>query len=210
MEATLTPTVLDSKGRQILKGSIVGMTDPQGYWSSYQGLVVEPYSDMEGDGYTVAVFFDREVPESDFHYRGWLNKGLMNPTEWDRQLRPDYQKALLTTERWTLCPRIVFFRPEELVVESAWKLEHLIKRQFPTYWFSYAIAFPLIPGSHACWMKECSNLATDMALVNVWESIYPTYVCRPCFEKWNGIRLDDLPPHKEPLPGAPVKIAQAA
>ncbi len=205
-----TSAILDSKGQPIQKGSIVGMADPQGHWSLYQGLVVEPRTDLEGDDYTVAVFFDQEVCGSNFRCRSWLKKGLMDPAEWDKQHRTDRHELLLTTEHWKICPRIVFFQPKELVVEDAWKFEHLVNRVFPEYWQCYTIPFPLLPGSHACWIEGCPGVATDMALVNVWGSIYPLYVCRPCFKKWNGVRSDGPPEHKKPLPGKPAEMAEAA
>ncbi|MFC1623518.1 hypothetical protein ACFL05_00135 [Patescibacteria group bacterium] len=37
----MTANIVDSTGRPIEKGMIVGMADPDGNWLDYQGIVIE-------------------------------------------------------------------------------------------------------------------------------------------------------------------------
>lgn len=210
MNTLSTQPVLDAKGQPILKGSVVSMADRESAWFSYQGLVAEPHSDMEGDGYTVPVFFDKEVCASHFRFWGHGDRDIMMDTDhWDRQHGANAQKEILSSDCWKICPRVRFFRPEELVVDNEWKFENLVRRQFSEFWVYHTINFPLVPGTHPCWIGECAEVASETALVNVWGSIYPIYVCPGCFQKWNGFRMDGLPTLKEPLPGSP-RALQAA
>ncbi len=193
--------VLDSKSQPILKGSIVSMAEA-GNWSQYQGLVVDPDSKIEGDGYTVAVFFHREVGHIQF------NQGTV-VREWDQmheaELGGTNHDWILEERIWTDCPRVVFFRPDELAIESDWKLEFYAKRTFPRGFhtlFEFKDKSPFIPGSHECSIEGCSHPATRVALLNIWGSIYPVWVCEVCFVEFHGMCGDDLParkPHPVPI-----------
>jgi hypothetical protein len=194
-------TVLDSKSQPILKGSIVGAIETT-KWDQYQGLVLDPNSEAEGNGFTVAVFFHREVCSSQF------NQGTV-VREWDQrheaELADTNHDWILEERTWTDCPRVVFFRPDELVVEPDWKLEFYVKRTFPNGFhalFELKDKSSFIPGSHECTLVECHHPATRVALLNVWGSIYPVRTCEGCFAKFHGMCGDELParkPHPVPI-----------
>ena len=78
--------ILDVKGKLIEKGSIVGMSDNNGNWSEFQGLVVDPQSNIEDDGYCVAVFFNLEVdPSRFFIYSSNHKREIISVGTWDRE-----------------------------------------------------------------------------------------------------------------------------
>jgi hypothetical protein len=196
------PTVLDAKGTPINRLSIVGMSDPHGCWSSHQGLVIDPNSDMEGVEYIVAVYFYGEVCSSNFY---GLQKGSVgNVRDWDgiyggndRNSETDF---LFKDNVWKKSPRVRFFKSSELVVLQTWGVEQLASRLFGRkYHTLYMISakLPQSPNAFMCWIEECRSPATEVALCNVWGSVYPLFVCKPCNEKYNGMCSDDLPPRKK-------------
>ena len=78
--------IFDSNGRLINQGAIVGMSSNYGPLSEFQGLVVSPYSEIESDGYCVAIFFGTEVCTSRFNF------SLHEVHAWDQQ----YKKEMLS------------------------------------------------------------------------------------------------------------------
>jgi len=191
--------VLDADGKQITAGMIVGMKNV-GPWYRFQGFVVAPFSELEGDGYTVPVFFGREVGSIRFRTPFW------EIDNWDFQhnkdLAIDNWPFLLLEEVWQNCPRVVFFRPDELVVQGSWSITTLANRIFPNFHHSvygWPEGVSQTSSSYKCFLKECQSVATRVALCNVWGSVYPIHVCDTCFSEINGRSADDLPKLKKPL-----------
>ena len=191
--------VLGADGKPITAGIIVGMKD-KGPWSRFQGFVVAPFSEIEGEGYTVAVFFGTEVESSRFNFSFW------DVEKWDSQHREDLAinnwPFLFQDNLWQKCPRVVFFRPKELVVQESWSLETLAERIFPRYYhtlYDWPEGISQTSSSYQCFQKECQSVATRVALFNVWGLVYPIHVCDTCFPKINGWCGDDLPEMKKPL-----------
>lgn len=195
--------IVDTNGVQIIPLSIVKMSDPHGNWSTHHGLVVEPNSDIEDDGYCVAVYFYREVCSSTF----WGRDRIMTVSidDWDNAYGKNDKKSetdfLFVNSLWKRSPRVVFFRPEELIVIPSWDTITLAKRLFKDRYhtiFSLSDRLPQTPGAYMCFLKDCRNPATDLALFNVWGSVYPLFVCKTCKEKIHGFCADDLPERKNP------------
>ena len=192
---------------EILKGSIVEVLEKGWKWSPYQGLqglVVNPDSDIEGEGYSVAVFFNLEVSSSKFCLP---DKGVVPIKEWDEeygdQCRREEVDFLFEEDAWKQCSRIIFFRPEELIVQNEWKIQNLARRVFPkeivrtVYVFSDYL--PKNPNLHMCHIRECGAQARKTALFNFQGSVHPIHVCEDCFSKTNGMSGDALPLSKVPL-----------
>ncbi|MDD2935426.1 MAG: hypothetical protein PHX25_03050 [Candidatus Pacebacteria bacterium] len=189
-----TLKILDSKGRAIKKEMIVGMADPVGNWSMYQGLVIESNSDITGDEYCVAVYFDKEVPSCHL----WNHdERCINQYEWDKKYGEECPEILLISDIWKKCYRIWFFRPEELVVEDNWKIKHLCDRLFKNMYHSWYDIGSLVPENSPCSIKSCLDRATKLTLCNVWGTVYPLFTCCDCFFKYNGRMADDLPDCKK-------------
>ena len=196
------------KTKPLAKGDIVGMKD-DGPWSPYQGLVVDPNSTIEGDGYCVAVYFDREVSADHFRAR---DSGIES---WDEKYgKGGGSEAVLSDSNLiTTCPRIVFFRPDELVVEAEWKIEHLAYRTFRrnnVHTVNSVKDFVFKSGTHACWLEGCESVAVKPAFFNVWGSVFLICTCQACFEKTNGWCGDSLPQLKKSLPGVTPKLVAVA
>ncbi len=202
--------VFDSKSRLITQGVIVGMSSPYGPLSEFQGLVVSPYSEIESDGYCVAVFFGTEVCQSRFNF------SLFEVRAWDQQ----YQKEMMSGEmsflfvdaNWQKCPRVLFFRPDELVIQDRWKIETLAERLFKNRYhtlYSLPKGITEIPADYMCFRRGCENKATKVALCNIWGTVHPMHVCEKCFPETNGWCGDCLPERKKPFllaNGEPVVI----
>ncbi len=181
------------------------MSDLDGLWSEYQGLVIVPDSEIEDDGYSVAVFFDKEVPSNQFRSRPVRKDStLISLLDWDH----DYGRLnieekttlLLKDDFWKRCPRIQFFRPSELKVVPFWNIETLAKRLFGRMFFYYhVISSVLPPTSFMCWCADCQNQAEKLALYNFCGTVYPYYVCSECFTKINGICGESCPKTKNPV-----------
>lgn len=201
--------VLDSNGQPIVCRSIVGMKK-NCPWYKFQGLVVAPYSEIEGNGYTVAVFFGREVAPSQFNFP-WLDV-----EKWDKQyakdLAVDDGSFLLKDDLWKTCPRVVFFQPRELLVRDSWSIVTLAERLFPGFHhsvFGWPKGIIRTSSIYRCFLKDCQLVATRVALFNVWGSVCPIHVCDECFSKTNGCCGDSLPEMKNPFllaNGQPVII----
>lgn len=205
--------VLDSVGNQILAGSIVKMADPHGSWSSYQALVVSPYSELEGEGYTVPVFFNREVCASNFSYSAYGAKfgdkeALILPVgQWDSLHTASCAKGeidfLLKEENWKVCPRIRFFKPEELIVIQRWDLEVLCKRIFQRMWHTlYGLPFggKFQAEEYQCWFEGCVEPAlAEAALGNCWGTVSVYCLCKTHHKEVHGKCSDGFSPMKQSL-----------
>lgn len=200
-----TIEITDVAGAPLIPGSIVEMSDSDGHWSEYQGLVMVPDSEIEDDGYSVAVFFDKEVSSSRF----WFNPTRKDPNlipilDWDhdygRLSIEEKTTLLLKDDFWKKCPRVRFFRPEELKIVPFWKIETLVKRLFGSMYQSYfTIQSDLPPNAFMCWCADCQNRAEKLALYNFWGTVYPYNVCAECFPKINGICGESSPKTKKPI-----------
>jgi hypothetical protein len=187
---------LDAKGNQIISGTIVGMSDDDdgpGPWSPFQGLVVAPFSNIEGEEYTIAVFFDTEVNSSHFNF------SYGEISDWDtkhkKNLATGDMSFLLEDSVWRNCPRVRFFRHDELVIQEAWSIKTLAERIFKNRYHTLCSfkGISLISSNYQCFLDGCNYKATRMALYNVWGSVYPMHVCGNCFSKTNGFCGDELP-----------------
>ncbi len=196
-------TIVDAKGKPINRLSIVGMSDAHGPWSPYQGLVVDPNSDLEGTEHIVAVYFYGEVCSSNFFSLPRGSTGTVR--DWDglyggndRDSETDF---LFFGDAWKECPRVKFFKPSELVVLQTWGLEQLASRLFDRrYHTLHGISevLPQTPDAYMCWIEECRNPASGLALCNIWGVVFPLFVCKTCRQHFNGRCSDDLPPRKNP------------
>lgn len=199
--------IVDAKGQPLLKGAIVEMSSSDGNWSGHQGIVVEPHSDIEGPEYSVAVFFNREVPDHEFNHWSRINKerGIMSCTEWDVRYggvcRNSEMDFLWKDDVWKRCPRVIFFKPDELVVVAGWKNAALVVRLFKGHYhsvFSFCDGFPQ-PDTCFCFFRSCQAPATRLAFGNVWGSVFPLYTCVTHFRDLNGVCADELPIKKQAL-----------
>jgi len=207
-----TTPVLDSKGNQIVSGSIV-VAERHLFWSSFQGKVITPHSDIEDSGHTVAVFFNRDVKSSHFSYSHSV------VVDWDERykehLDADDLTFLLEGDLLKTCPRAVFFKPEQLVVQEFWSLDTLVKRVFGDRWhtrFNLPKGVSMRSSDYECFIAQCDSRATQIALINVHGSIFPMHVCSNCFSRFNGMCSDDLPEIKVPTAiaqGGPLVIERA-
>jgi len=203
MNEVTESTIVDSKGNPINRLSIVGMSDPQGYWASYQGLVVDQKSDIEGSEHTVAVYFYNEVCSSNFF---GLPKGNVETVrDWDRQYGESNRNSetdfLFVGDVWKESPRVKFFKPNELVVLQTWGLEVLATRLFDRRYHTLhgiSSGLPQTPDAYMCWIEECRNPASGLALCDIWGAVFPLFVCKTCRQHFNGRCSDDLPQRKDP------------
>lgn len=206
--------VLDSVGNQILPGSIVKMADPHGSWSRHQALVVSPHSDIEGEGYTVPVFFNREVSASNFSNSAWgaqsgdkKARTILPVSEWDSSHIASCARGetdfILNEESWKDCPRIRFFKPEELVVIQRWDIEVLCKRIFPRMWnMSYGLPFrgKFQAEEYQCWYEGCVEPAlAEVALGNCWGTVSAYCLCKTHHKEVHGKCSDGFSPMKQSL-----------
>lgn|SRR5574343_169900 len=211
--------IKDSTGATIKQFSIVGMTptSSKGYYSStYQGLVIEPESKQREDDHCVSVYFFREMTGSQFIRS--TRSDIIPIDTWDidyaDQNRSGKGEFLLEDGLLRVCPRIVLFRPDELIVQTRWSIRTLSDRFFRDRYHSicgFGENFSDDPSQYRCFIHECPNPATETAVYNVWGSVCPLYVCDGCMKVVNGIMADDLPKTKKQLltiDGKPV-IAQA-
>jgi hypothetical protein len=212
MTQTRSALVFDATGIEIQPLSIVGMSDRSGQWSPHRGLVVEPNSTIENDGYCVAVYFYREVGSTRFWNRD--RRRTMPIEAWDARYGKNDAMSetsfLLKDDAWKKSPRVVFFKPRELIVQPTWDIAVLAERMFKNYHhsvFRLSEGLPQDPKAYMCWIKECQNPATSIALYNFWGSVYPFFVCEQCRSKVNGMCGECLPdaknPHRTP-DGSPI------
>jgi hypothetical protein len=190
--------IVDSKGNKLGWGMIVGMSSNDGPWSKFQGFVITPYSDLEGKEYCVAVFFGTEVCPSRFNFP------MYEVDDWDRQHEKEMGindlAFLFPDPVWQKCPRVVFFKPDELVVQNGWNIETLAQRIFRSRFhtlYGWPKGITETSADYMCFRKECQARATKVALWNVWGSVYPLHVCEKCFPETNGWCADDLPEIKK-------------
>lgn len=196
--------IKDSTGASIAPFSIVEITEDVGSWSGFQGLVIEPDSDIEGDEFCVAVYFFAEVKPDRFLFdsRNRSNTARI----WDETYREENRSGkgefLLKDDVWKTSPRVVFFRPTELIVKKRWSVEILAKRFFPNRYHTIcglSEKFPADPEAYMCCIAACRKPATDIAVCNVWGSVYPIFMCKDCALKMNGLCGEDLPELKRPF-----------
>ena len=192
-EETATP-ILDAKGQEIKVKSIVGMSDPEGPWSNFEGLVVDPKSTIEDDEYCVAVYFYREV--GDYEFIGGINN-ILSLDQWSKNYREKDRNSetdfLFESEIWKKSPRVRFFKPEELVVLETWSYKTLVQRLFKNSYhsvFDISKTIPQEPDKYMCWSEECRDPATHTAIYNIWGSVSKAFVCKTCFDKMNGLCAD--------------------
>ncbi len=205
-----TQKILGADGREITRGGIVA---GEVFLYKHQGFVVDPHSNLEDQEHCVAVFFGTEVDASRF------NPTRSETETWDRAhqevLNPrtgDYS-LLITNNLWQNCPRVVFFKPEGLVVENGWSLETLADRLFGRMYHTL-LELPrgILPhraSDYQCFRHECRNIASKLALWNIWGSVYPIYVCDSCFPENNAWCADVLPQLKNPFlsaSGTPIAV----
>jgi len=187
----------------ILKGSIVEVVEGL-LFESCQGLVVCADSDIEGPEFCVAVFFNLEVSTHNFTIFERKDPSILRTVQWEEKYHDQCKRGeidfLLNDDVWKKCPRVIFFRPEELIVQPYWKIENLAKRLFRNMFHTthvFADYLPKDPSLHMCHLEDCQSRATKLALYNVWGSVYPLFVCELCFPKVNGWCGDDLPARKK-------------
>lgn len=195
--------IKDSVGTTILPLSIVEITERQYPYHEFQGMVVAPHSPLEGDGYTVAVYFFTEVHHHHFNYR---ERGTLSLAEWDEKFTQDNKQGngefLLKDDMWKQSPRIVFFKPKELLVQKCWNVKTLAKRFFPRTCRTindFKEGLPRDPTAYTCFIEKCDQPASEIAVYNVWGSVFPLYVCRTCMTQVNGTCGDDTPSIKRPF-----------
>jgi len=188
---------------EIFKRSIVEVVNKNSGWASYQGLVIDPQFAIRNGELRVAVFFFPEVESFNFRFH---RRGVMLIDEWDEnysdQCRNGYVDFLFINDDWKRCPRVVFFRPEELVVQYEWHIKKLARRLFLETHRSvcgFSDFLPKNPSLHMCHLRDCGAQATKIALFCVSGSVYPAYVCDICFSEINGMRMGDFPACKIPL-----------
>lgn len=184
-----------------MSGSIVGMSDPDGQWSRHQGLVTNECTYHDSREYTVAVFFNLEISSIHFHVIDYPKI-----ESWDKRHGKECRNGdtdfLFADSVWKECPRIVFFRPDELVVEEDWRITALAERIFPDRWhhiYDLKEGYPTRPEAYRCWMEGCRSPATRRALFNAWGSVQAFFVCSDCFPKVNGWCGDSFPRTKHLL-----------
>lgn len=198
--------VLDSRGREIVKGSIVTGIESDQCWSMFQGLVLHPESPFAEEDFSVAVFFDKEMNGSYFYKPSRGGRTIYN---WDDEFKgkKKYAEIIPTWdhEKQMDCPRVVLSRPSELIVQPNWRIETLANRCEPgqRYWSRSVFTFPLIKGAHACHVEGCEGMAEHITMVNFWGNMIPYYACTKCHHKYNGFRMETPPERKKELPAPP-------
>lgn len=221
MNPDVTNPVLDARGVEIKKESIVEMSEPDGPWSKYQGLVVCPNSDINGDEYTVAVYFYREVPDN---MLACTRTDRISLDQWstfydtpDRLSKVEF--LFDEGERWRKSPRVRFFEPSELVVVPNWKHTLLAERMFrSTYHFVSSLdpkLYSTNPNEYLCEIDGCNNRASQTCLYNVWGTVFVHYMCPSCTEKYHGLcgdiqpRIKQRPLNPKGQPVIPRKLEDA-
>jgi hypothetical protein len=194
-----TTPVLDSQGNQIVIWSIV-VAENDLCRASFEGVAIATNSDISGNGRTVAVFYHREVEARHLGYTHLV------VADWDERykayLEADDLSFLLDGDLLRSCPRVIFFRPEELTVREFWSLQTLADRTFSRD--DYHMLFDLPAGismessEYECFMVGCNSRASKIALLNFYGSIFPMHVCRDCFTRVNGKICDCFPKFKVP------------
>ncbi len=209
--------VLDSKGVQILPGSIVGMSDSEGRFSEHQGLVVCPHSNLEDEVYTVGVYFYREVGRHELHDHS-PKRQVLRFDIWDEKFKNEDRFSqtdfLFDGDRWKQSPRVHFFMPSELVVHPRWEIKVVVERLFHNYWHHYSPLdpWPLDPKLYMCNIEHCESPSVDNAYFNVWGTVYPVPMCSQCHLQYNGKCGDEWPKLKKEflgLDGIPLQKVES-
>ncbi len=183
---TLGP-VLDINGIEIVTGSIVGFTEDYPYNKETQGVVILPHSEIEGEGYTVPVYF---FPEYEYNQHHYSKEG----EEWKEKFSDKRNSVeiyfLFENENWKQCPFVTFFQPSVIRVDHFWSVETLVNRYFKDFHHTYYTLPKGVerdPSLYQCFIKGCSNQASTMFLYNFWGLVYPMHICKNCMDsKFNG------------------------
>lgn len=196
-----TPT--DKNGVEIKVGAIVQITGEDLVHDGKQGLVVNTDSDVEYDGKlcNVVVFFYQEVPT--YNFAADSTEVYLWDDKYKDQCRASDTSFILENDLWKKCPRIQYFSPKEILIQKNWSLKNLIGRVFngsmePHTHYSFK-GVTMKSDDYMCFRKECNNVASKIAIFNVWGSVFPLHVCDECFPKTNGWCGDSLPTLKKPL-----------
>ena len=200
--------VLDAHGRLILQGSIVSVVGPrEGKWWFLQGLVMRPHAIIDGEkkGHTVPVFFNIEAGSNRFVHKGHQT-GHTDVSYWDSEFisrsRREDTDFLFDEAVWTVCPRVVFFRPNELSVDTEWSHETLADRIFRGGYYRISLIngrFPQTATSYMCFMDNgCRRPAKRTGVFNLGGTIVPIFVCDECFPLVHGVFGSSLPATKRP------------
>jgi len=189
----------DPQGAQIMIGSVVTVVGEGFTLQNRAGLVLDLESKENPENGPIAVFFDREVE----NYR--FDIGFSVTEKWDGK-RP-------TLENYRDCPRVCYFRAEELRVELEFGTKTMADRMFGNMgWHQvYSLPFRLERGTHACQLEACRSgkLATERSFVNLCGAVCEVYTCTDCHPRANGMRTESLD-LKHPLPGPKDFLAKTA
>jgi hypothetical protein len=192
--------ILDSQGNRIEKGSIATVIDGAGNtWEGCQALIMNPDSDIEGDGVSVAVIFFSE------------NAGQRRPGGHNvcgdckgREKSCELFLPLASHDMLRACPRVWFFSPKELRVDLCWKIGNLAVR---VCGHQAKYAFPDIPDNERpdsglrndipCQIADCTKMATCITFITVWGATTFLFTCPHHHQKWHGKWPEELPGLKE-------------
>lgn len=166
---------------QLVVGSVVRITEADFYVYECEGVVVDTNSDLSPEDGPIAVFFDREVETLDFN-------GPRSARRWNG---PTPNK-----ENYRTCPRVLCFKPDELMVIPQFSLETLANRRFPDRWHhARSIRAPLVPNMFKCHLADCKSglMATERSLFNFWGTVIDYYTCIECHQKIDGMAGDLVP-----------------
>lgn len=184
--------------KPLVFGSIVKIIDQESVFYNQMGLVIKPdYNPSTGE---VAVFFDREVPYTRFDVTPFDLDG------WDRKyfekMKSGNYEFLLEDSVFKGCPRIVIFEAQHFSVEDSWDVSVLAERMFPRLHHTVYDWPKGVTGQsslYICFLKDCDNPASKVALYNFVGSVYPLHTCNSCFVKVNGMCGECFPELKNPL-----------
>lgn len=201
-QTTTVGSIVNSAGGVICRGSVVSPVNNVVTWSGHQGLVVAPHTNLNGCVYSVAVFFNVEVDRCDFSTHAHIHQrcGLMSVQDWDDRyglMSRENIDFLYENDLWKECPRVIFFRPDELVLTGRFRLQTLAKRIFGdqfrrfNHYTGRQSHLPL--KLHLCRHSACREQATKIALLCVMGDVYPIPTCADCFKKTHGHCADQLP-----------------
>lgn len=206
-----TSSVLDVNGVEIVIGSIVGFLEEDFFNKEPQGIVILPYSEFEGDEYTVPVYF---FPEHDQYNHHYSQEGEKWKKKFSDKRKSGEIDFLFEDDNWKQCPFVEFFKPTNIRVDQFWSVRTLAKRYFNRFHhtvYSLPKGVERYPSLYQCFLEGCSNQASTMFLYNYWGSVYPMHICAECMDsKFDGkdrIAGESMPELNRPfklLDGTPV------
>lgn len=211
--------VLDADGKPISSKCIVQIINPESILSGRQGIVMDPYSAIVGDGFCVAVFLNLEVDQHHFFFqsRSRVNDQIESIRSWDHKFGQQCIEGdiefLFQNDQWKKCPRILHFRPQDLAIRKYWSVKVLADRVFRDYhhYEPYLIGpeYPQDPCAYKCWIEGCGQPGSRIALYNFWGSILTYCTCDQCFKGIHGYRGESEPKCKKQIlfaDGTPVPV----